>query len=237
MAHRFFSEANISGDRITLGDTEARHLSQVMRKRAGEQIVVFDGSGCEFLATVIQMDRRSVELAIDERVDVDRELPYGLTLAVALPKGDRQTWMIQKLVELGVTRLVPITTARGVAQPTDKAIERLHRHVIEASKQCGRNVLMEIDLPATISELSDRLASDCLRFVAHVQSEPDQVRAPVKSDACFAVGPEGGFADDEVSQLVSNGWMPIQLGERILRIETAAVAVASWWGISNWLSN
>ena len=96
MAHRFFSEANISGDRITLGDTEARHLSQVMRKRAGEQIVVFDGSGCEFLATVIQMDRRSVELAIDERVDVDRELPYGLTLAVALPKGDRQTWMIHE---------------------------------------------------------------------------------------------------------------------------------------------
>ena len=236
MAHRFFSDERISGDRITLRDTEARHLTQVMRKRVGEQVDLFDGSGYEFRATVTEMDRRHVELSIDERIDVNRELFYELTLAVALPKGDRQMWMVQKLVELGVTRLIPIKTTRGVAQPTGKALDRLHRQVIEASKQCGRNVLMSIHSPTNVEDLSAELSADCLRFIAHVTPTPNGAWTPTATDVCFAVGPEGGFTDDEVSRLVEAGWNSLQLGERILRIETAAVAVASWWGISNWLS-
>ncbi len=95
---------------------------------------------------------------------------------------------------------------------------------------------MEISSPATIVDLAEKLPGNCLRLVAHVQSSTDQVHDPVQRDVCFAVGPEGGFTDEEIAQFVDIGWTPIQLGDRILRIETAAVAVASWWGISIWLS-
>src|SRR5205823_14535109 len=103
------------------------------------------------------------ELSIIERREVSRELSFSLTLAVALPKGERQKWLIEKATELGVTRIVPLVTERGVAQPVESALDRLRRGVIEASKQCGRNRLMEIAQSKTASVLFHETAPDVAR--------------------------------------------------------------------------
>lgn len=231
MASRFYCDSPIIGDTAVLGDAESRHLLQVMRKQPGDQVILFDGLGSEYLATITKSERRTVSLSIDQRIDKNRELDIDLTLAVALPKGDRQSWMIQKLVELGVTRLVPLITERGVAQPTGKAIDRLQRNIIEASKQCGRNRLMNLSSPVHLPEVSSIIDSSSQRFIAHVRSEAEDRPKP-HGNVAFAVGPEGGFTEVEVQSLIESGWKTIHLGQRILRIETAAVSVAAWWSLS-----
>src|SRR5688572_7985367 len=102
MSERFFVDSPISADRAMLAGDEARHLAAVMRAQIGDEVVLFDGSGCEFTARVAAIRKQAVELAIIERREVSRELPVELTLAVALPKGDRQKWLVEKATELGV---------------------------------------------------------------------------------------------------------------------------------------
>src|SRR3972149_595754 len=142
MSDRFFSSQPIASEHVTLAGPEAHHLLHVMRAKVGEQVTLFDGSGAEFDAEIARCGRSEVDLRVLERREIDRELAFELVIGVPLPKGDRQKWLVEKLTELGVTELVPLVTERGVAQPTDSALERLERGVIEAAKQCGRNRLM-----------------------------------------------------------------------------------------------
>src|SRR5262245_20788060 len=152
MSERFFSCEPITGDNARLDGPEAHHLLHVMRAKKGDGVTLFDGRGAEFDAEITACNRADVELRIRSRREMDRELPFELTIGVSLPKGDRQKWLVEKLTELGVTELVPLVTTRGVAQPTDSALERLERSVIEAAKQCGRNRLMRIAKPMTWDE-------------------------------------------------------------------------------------
>ena len=103
MSERFFSAAPVSGERAELVDDEARHLAAVMRAAIGDEVVLFDGSGAEFTARITAIRKHAVELAIVARREPSRELPLSVTLAVALPKGDRQKWLVEKATELGVT--------------------------------------------------------------------------------------------------------------------------------------
>src|ERR1700759_1838130 len=118
MSDRFFISDPIRGDAVTLSGADAHHLAHVMRAEVGETVTLFDGSGSELLARIQSIGKREVELTIVERREVNRESATKLTLAVALPKGDRQRWLVEKAVELGVHALVPLETERGVAQPT-----------------------------------------------------------------------------------------------------------------------
>jgi 16S rRNA (uracil1498-N3)-methyltransferase len=236
MSERFFVAPPITGDRALLTGDEARHLAAVMRAQPGDEVLLFDGSGQEFTARVETIKRQAVELAIVERRAVSRELKFSLTLAVALPKGDRQKWLVEKATELGVTRLVPLVTERGVAQPVESALQRLRRSVIEASKQCGRNRLLEIGEPLTATELFAGEAAGKPRLIADPQGQPlrtylEAVKiAPAASSAVLvAIGPEGGFAPGELSSASAAGWQAISLGERILRVETAAIAIAAYF--------
>lgn len=234
MTDRYFVETPITSDRATLSGAEAHHLLHVLRAKAGVQLVLFDGSGAEFAARVERIDRTQVELAVLSRAGVDRELPLELILAVALPKGERQRWLVEKAVELGVTRLIPLETARGVAQPVENALARLRRAVIEASKQCGRNRLLQVSAPQSWPEVARQPApSGCLRAVlqpgasASVPESLDSIRRGVDpSSLQFAIGPEGGFTDDEVALATAAGWQVLSLGPRVLRVETAAIAIA-----------
>lgn len=230
MSDRFFSSLPIAGDRVALDGPEAHHLLHVMRAKPGERIMLFDGSGAEFVGEIVECGRASVEVAILERREVDRELPFALVVGVSLPKGDRQKWLIEKLTELGVTELVPLVTERGVAQPTEAALERLARSVIEAAKQCGRNRLMRIAKPQAWLDWSraESNRSKVRRWFAHpggtFLAAQDLSRSlPTQ----LAIGPEGGFTDAEVAAAVAAGWQTVNLGPRILRVETAAVALAA----------
>jgi 16S rRNA (uracil1498-N3)-methyltransferase len=230
MSDRFYTSEPITGDRVTLDGQEAHHLLHVMRAKVGERITLFDGSGAEFAAEIAKCGRSDVETRILARREVDRELPFTLVIGVSLPKGDRQKWLVEKLTELGVTKLVPLTTERGVAQPTDSALERLARSVIEAAKQCGRNRLMQITPPQTLNDwvTNAKSTADSRRLIAH----PDGKSLPsldlaIPLPTHIAIGPEGGFTDAEVAAALAHGWQSVHLGQRILRIETAAATLAA----------
>jgi 16S rRNA (uracil1498-N3)-methyltransferase len=229
MSRRFFSETPITGPVTELTGAEAQHLAKVMRAKAGDEVILFDGTGFEFAAEVMAVARASVSLRITERCEVDRELPFEWTLAVALPKGDRQRWLVEKLVELGCTRLQPIVTARGVAQPTGNALARLERAVIEACKQCGRNRLMQIAPSQALTELLTSADKTTTRLLAHPAGDVtnfEQARRP-GAKTIVAIGPEGGFAPEELSLAEAQQWSLLNLGPRILRTETAAIVCAS----------
>jgi len=243
MSDRFYSTHPITSEQATLAGPEAHHLLHVMRASVGQAVTLFDGSGAEFTAQITKLSRSAIDLRVVERHEINRELPFALTVGVALPKGDRQKWLVEKLTELGVTTLVPLTSERGVAQPTAGALERLERSVIEAAKQCGRNRLMHITEPQEWSEWVK--SKECLgasvseppatlRLVAHPTGKPlssiaddapshQQRPRPIQ----LAIGPEGGFTDAEITAALTAGWQTVSLGPRILRVETAAIALAA----------
>ena len=231
MSERFFVEQPITGSTAELVDAEAQHLAKVMRAAVGDEVVLFDGSGAEFAAKVARIAKIAVTLEVVERREINREPRVELTLAVALPKGERQKWLVEKLTELGAARLVPLITERGVAQPVDAAIARLRRAVIEASKQCERNRLMEIAPPR---EAFEYFAADLpgMKLIAEPGGEQLGALAQDVSQLAVAIGPEGGFTPAELKAAMENRWRPVTLGRSILRIETAAIAVAAWSALS-----
>jgi len=232
MSERFFLASAPVGNRAVLTGDEARHLSRVLRGQPGDEVVVFAGTGVAWPARIVRVARDEVELELadprtDPNTDPARPGPR-LTLAVALPKGERQKWLVEKLTELGVDRLVPLVTTRGVAEATEAARGRLERGVIEACKQCGRNTLLEIAAPQTIATLLADVAAG-LAIVAdpHAPSlDATAVRAAGR-DIVGLVGPEGGFTGAEIAAAERAGAIRAGLGPHILRIETAAIALAA----------
>ena len=231
MTERYYSPAPITAGRHRLSGAEAHHLSAVMRAEVGQEITLFDGAGVECTASIAKIGKREVELQIVNRVEVSRESTIHLTLAVALPKGDRQKWLVEKAVELGVAELVPLTCQRSVAKAKESSIQRLERNVIEASKQCGRNILMSIAPAMTFDECAQSFTEATMRLIAHppwdASNHPSSERLTEHSKVVALIGPEGGFTDDEVQSALAQGWQPISLGRRILRTETAALKLAA----------
>ena len=231
MNPRFYSDDRIGSDSVDISGSEHQHMTKVMRLRAGDSVTLFDGSGIEFDATILDVGRQSTKLRIESSQEVNRELPFELTLGVALPKGDRQQWLVEKCVELGVTRLTPLTTVRGVAQPRYKALQRLERWIVAASKQCRRNRLMQVTTAETVDHFFARAIEHTV-LVAHPDRDARTLPAAVATsnnrDATFiAIGPEGGFADEEINQAKVAGCAIVSLGDRILRVETAALAIVA----------
>jgi 16S rRNA (uracil1498-N3)-methyltransferase len=231
VTHRFFVETPISSDTVSLTGSEAHHLAHVMRIPVDATVVLFDGTGSEFAACVTQIGSDAVRLQVHERRVIDRELPLPVTLAVPLPKGDRQRWLVEKAVELGVTRFIPLVTARSVVRPSSHTVGRLERTVIEASKQCGRNRLMQIGPPATLNQFLAGLPSDAQPVIAH----PNGAALESVSRPCHAlylvVGPEGGLTDDEIRLAATIGQV-VRLGPRVLRTETAAAALVAFFTLA-----
>jgi 16S rRNA (uracil1498-N3)-methyltransferase len=236
---RYFANSPIASDSATLTGAEAHHLRHVMWAAIGAEVILFDGSGVEFHAQVASVGRAEIELTVVSRAEVDRELPVAVTLGVALPKGERQRLLVEKAVELGVGRLVPLITQRAAVRPTEQGSGRLERSVIEASKQCGRNRLMQIASTQTWPEFIALQATSpprqqVARWVAHPTANRTAGGPPRVDQASgnfqeilLAVGPEGGLTDDEVQRAAQAGWSVVDLGPRILRIETAALVMAT----------
>ncbi|MEW4565954.1 RsmE family RNA methyltransferase [Bremerella sp. JC770] len=226
MSERFFIEHPPTGTEVAFDEAESQHLAKVMRAEVGDVVVGFDGRGTEYQIELTSVGKKKVVGAVRHQAEVSREAARRLTLAVALPKGDRQRWLVEKCVELGVARLVPLLTKRGVAQPVEKAIDRLRRAVVEASKQCERNHLMVVDPGQSLEEvLASRPAAS---FLMHPSGEAMHHQAIVPaSDVLAIIGPEGGFTDEEVAQAAEHGCQVVSLGPRILRVETAALAMAT----------
>ena len=226
MSHRFFLSQTPTEDTARLEGDEARHLARVMRAKTGDTVELFDGQGTSWTATVQAIQRNHVSLRLDQKQSEIISNKPNITLAVALPKGDRQKWLIEKITELGTDSLVPLTTTRSVAEPTAAAISRLQRGVIESCKQSGRNRLLEITQPQSLHNLLTT-SSASLRILACPDGTPMQsiLLKPI-DNILIAIGPEGGFTDEEIRTANASGFAQMSLCQNILRIETAAIAAA-----------
>jgi 16S rRNA (uracil1498-N3)-methyltransferase len=172
MADRYFVEMPIAGPQACLHGGEAHHLAHVMRARPGDMVTLFDGSGVEFSARIESVGRAEIELAILTRDEIDRELPWNIVLGVALPKGDRGRWLVEKVTELGVARLVPLVSGRAGEHQSAAGLAKLRRAVIEASKQCGRNRLMDVDIPRRFDEWLEAVSPRHVRLIAQPGATP-----------------------------------------------------------------
>jgi 16S rRNA (uracil1498-N3)-methyltransferase len=225
MSERFYINSPLAPGPVLLQGAEAHHLAVVSRLRPGDRVCLFNGDGHEYPAEVLAAGKRQVSLEVHGVETPPRERGYRVEVAAPLPRGDRGQFLVEKLTELGVTHFVPLRTQRSVVHPSDAKREKLERHVIEASKQCGRNVLMKVEPLADWADYCGRAGLPELRMLAHPGgTELDSLG---KHDRAFAVGPEGGFTDEEVQLGQTKGWKVVGLGSRILRIETAALVLAS----------
>jgi 16S rRNA (uracil1498-N3)-methyltransferase len=227
MSERFFLATPPVDGRAELVGDEARHLARVLRAAIGDAVAVFDGRGSEWPARVTSIGRDRVVLEVGPPLAAAAP-PLPLTLAVALPKGDRQKWLVEKLTELGCARLVPLVTTRGVAEATPAAIERLGRAAIEACKQCGRTTLPEITPPATLAAVLAARDPNTVSLVADPSGEALGPLLAGHAGAVLAlVGPEGGFTAEELAVAEAAGCRRVSLAPHILRVETAAIAVTA----------
>jgi 16S rRNA (uracil1498-N3)-methyltransferase len=227
MADRFYVKDALAPGPVLLEGPEAHHLRAVCRLRPGDRVCLFNGDGREYPARITAVDRRGVSLEVTGAEAPARELSFRLQVAAPLPRGDRAQFLVEKLTELGVTSFVPLETARGVTHPGEAKREKLGRYVVEASKQCGRNVLLRVEPPAPWLEHCRRADLPPRRLLGDPRGEevPRLLRVP-GGDVAVAVGPEGGFTEEEVEAARSAGWSLANLGPRILRVETAAIALA-----------
>lgn len=231
-----FYQPSLEGERLTITGREAHHAVRVRRLAVGDEVEVFDGRGGEVRGSIVSARTDRLEIAIVER-RLSRSLPASLIVAAAIPKGDRADWMVEKLAELATTMLVPLIAARSVVRPSVARIERWRRKCVETAKQCGANIPMSVVQPVPVAALPAMFTQQQRIFVA----DPDSRRPSYQeclnnsgSDSAFViVGPEGGLTNDELKRLTDAGASCVRLAVTMLRIETAAVAMAAVWAMRN----
>ena len=225
---RLFTDQPLTpGDQVVLEGTVARHLGNVLRARAGEQIALFNGDGREFAAKVLSVSKREVIVDIGAAAAPQTESPVHTTLGLCLSKGDRFDWAIQKATELGVGAVAPLHSERvEFSIPQDRMKKRIthwQQIAISACEQCGLNRPPAVDGVLPLNTFMDQAQG--LKLIAHPGEGPlDAGAVRDATDIALLTGPEGGFSDDELAAARAAGFVGFALGERVLRAETAPVA-------------
>ena len=217
------------GARVELDAAQANYLGNVMRLGEGAELLTFDGQSGEWLARIAQAGKKRMTLSV-ERLTREPETVPDVWLAFAPVKRNPTDWLVEKATELGVAKLIPVMTRRTIADRVK--LERLQTIAIEAAEQCGRSVLPSIEQPVSLAELLSTNGRT-LYFADEGGGEP-AASAFKQGPSTILTGPEGGFTDEERSAIrgASNA-VPVSLGPRILRAETAALAaLASYMAIA-----
>jgi|SRR5215813_2764902 len=222
---------------VTLTAEEARHARDVLRLRAGDEIYLFDGQGKEFRGILRGFARAGAAVDALEEVEPARpESPLQLTLGISLLKGEKFDLVIQKATELGVSRIVPILTERADVRPKAAAeahnrISRWQRIALEAAKQSGRARSPQIDAPVVTNVWlnSGDFDGATKLFFSERQGRALRDSSPTNNPThvTAAVGPEGGWSDEEIAQARKTNWEVVTLGGRTMRAETAAIAIVA----------
>ena len=237
---RVFVEGELqSGSVVELPRETGAHLAKVLRARSGDEVVLFNGDGREFTGAVEKVQGSRVSASIGAARTIDRESPFQLTLVQCVPRGDRMDFIVQKATELGVVHIIPVLSQRSVVRLDEgqAASKQLHWRAVAVSacEQCGRNRLPSVAAPQPLLNYLGALAqgNDSLRLVL----EPERARRTERgarsidiassqsvSLAEIAIGPEGGFAPEELEAFDLSSFSRVSLGPRVLRTETAAIA-------------
>ncbi|MGI9296105.1 MAG: 16S rRNA (uracil(1498)-N(3))-methyltransferase [Pseudomonadales bacterium] len=215
---------------LLLDDRAAHYLRQVLRLRSGNPIVVFDGRGGEWQAAITKLDKKSVQLDLQHFTPVDRSGPLTIHLGIGLSRGERMDWIVQKATELGVRAITPLLTERCEVKLQGERLTKRMQHwqavSISACEQCGLNVLPELHSPVSSLQWAQQHSAD-LKLVLHPEAGQDLNPDVTPDSALLAIGPEGGFTDQEVQQLKTTDFTVLRLGERVLRTETAPLVALS----------
>ncbi|MBK6587536.1 MAG: 16S rRNA (uracil(1498)-N(3))-methyltransferase [Acidobacteria bacterium] len=226
---RFYSRPENFNDRIiTLDTDETRHLRDVLRLKTGDEVSVFDGTGHEYKCSITAIGKKDSELAlIEEITPASPESPFEITLASTVLNGEKYDLIIQKSVELGVAKLIPVQTIRGdvKTKDADKRLDRWRRIAMEATKQCGRARLMEIAEPTAVEKLIAETTESVVMFSERDGTDFTAIKPGKKITAL--IGPKGGWDDSELELARASGISVVTLGGRILRAETAAISLTT----------
>ncbi len=246
MPPRFYlAEKLITGQRINLPPDASHHASRVLRLAQGDAITLFNGETGEFSAHITDHRKHSTTVEIDSFKDIERESPLSIELAQAICTNEKMDWIVQKAVELGVTLIQPITTERSLirlsAERANKRLLHWQKIIISACEQCGRNQIPHIQPILPLKKwLGEKKTSHtdkntCFILSPSAKSHLKSFHEPtLNTRLTLAVGPEGGFTQDEEAYAIHTEFSPLKLGQRILRTESAALAaIASMqtlWG-------
>jgi 16S rRNA (uracil1498-N3)-methyltransferase len=222
----------VDANRVRFDAAEAHHLRRVLRLRPGAVVEGTDGAGGLYTIRLVTLDGYGGWGAIESREQPTRESPCSITLAQAILKGDRMSWLVQKATELGVARIVPMETERVVARVAGEGAARQTRWTRiarEAVKQCGRVMVPGIDPPRAFPEVLAEVASHDVAWVCWEGGGQTLVEAAAgaASRLLLLIGPEGGFTTDEVAAAESAGARRVSLGPRILRAESAGLTAVA----------
>jgi 16S rRNA (uracil1498-N3)-methyltransferase len=240
---RVFVEGELqSGSVVELPRDTGAHLAKVLRARSGDEVVLFNGDGREFTGAIEKVQGSRVSASIGAARSVDRESPFELTLVQCVPRGDRMDFIVQKATELGVVRIVPVLSRRSVVRLDESQSVSKQAHwravAVSACEQCGRNRVPSVAAPLALLNYLGALspqgtpAAD-LRLVLEPEraqrtergARPtDIASSQLESRAQIAIGPEGGFAPEELEAFDLSAFSRLSLGPRVLRTETAAIA-------------
>lgn len=230
---RFFYDFPLAvGTSIDLPKDIARHI-MVLRLPSGGNITLFNGMGGEYQARIVTTERHVTKAEVVSFSQREAELPYRITLAQGIPEAGKMDWIIEKAVELGVQKVLPVATLRSVVRlNTDRAEKRLSRWqsiVISASQQCGRNRLLDIARPTDFNSCVQTLpGSTAIMFSPRAtESLASWATGHTPCDITLLIGPEGGFSPEEEELARQNGVIFLSMGPRILRTETAGLAAVS----------
>jgi len=229
--HRLFVDAAL-GPRSTveLPEAAAHHAARVLRLADGDAVVLFDGRGGEYEARLLIPGRGRVSAKTGERRDPERESPLRVTLVQAISSSDRMDLTIQKAVELGVAAIQPVFSARSLVRLSGereaKKLAHWRRIVVAACEQCGRNRIPEVRGTLSLEDCSRIPGEAELRLLLSPDANAGlrSLKPKIGEAIVVAAGPEAGFSDDEAQILQRAGFVPLRLGPRILRTETAALA-------------
>ncbi|GGE55001.1 ribosomal RNA small subunit methyltransferase E [Streptosporangium jomthongense] len=226
------------GSHAELDENAAQHVGRVLRMQAGQELRLFNGDGQDYPATITEAGKKRVEVLVGAPEPNHTEPPLQIILGQTLSKGDRMDYAVQKAVEMGVTCIVPLTTERcEIKLKGDREDKRL-RHwqsvAISAAEQCGRAKVPEILPVMTVEQWLERTRNCDLRLVLHHRTAKSLESINKPSSIALMIGPEGGLTAEEIAQAENEGFLPVALGPRVLRTETApvaAMALCQWlWG-------
>jgi 16S rRNA (uracil1498-N3)-methyltransferase len=227
---RVYVEAALTGGtRGLVSGNAANHIARVLRLGVGDAVTLFDGRGGEYAARIEALKKDAVEVAIGEHIAIERESKLAVTLAQGISRGERMDWVMQKATELGVQRIVPLITKRSVVRldpgQAQKKLQHWRGIVIAACEQCGRNRVPELAAPRDLPEFLESAAQTGAMRILLSPTGALRIAAMMPiNELTVLIGPEGGLAPEETQAALAQGYLAVQLGPRILRTETAAIA-------------
>ncbi len=232
--HRFYAPI-LGTPTVDLDAQEAHHASGVLRLKLGDAVELFDGKGATAVGKISVCGKRSVTVAVEQVSRCERPSRMHLTLATAMPRSARQPFLFEKCTELGVGAIRPVTFERSVVKATSANLTKWRRTIIESGKQCRTAFLPENLPPLSFEKALAEVSGGPVQWVCTPNARAsiaEQIKQCVEDAECIVwIGPEGGMTDDEQSKLKDRGAVAIRIAENVLRIETAALAVASAFAI------